>query len=706
MASSIGDLQVDLRLASAKFEQGLKDVNTKLAGFESGIASVKSAVGGLAGALAVGAFSAWIKTSIDAADAAAKTAQSLGITTEALTGLQFAAELSGVNNEKLSDAFKDLNKNIFDASQGAKSQADAFKSLGVSVTDSNGNLRSADSVLLDIADRFAESADGADKTAIAMRVFGESGRTLIPLLNSGSDGIEQLTARAEELGLVIDSNTAKSAERFNDNLTVFQATTRGLSNAIATAMLPTLENLSGELVRIGDEANFATEAASFFSNALKVLVTGGVAVKSVFETVGDVIGGTAAAIVQAAQGNFSESLAILNDDSAGQGIEEALARISRIWDDSANAALISGKIQQAELKRISDSSSGVPAEMSKEAEKAAQAIQKVIDGLTLEAQTVGMTKDQVALFKLELQGATDAQLAEARAAQAAIQSYDDRVRALDDALKAEEAYNAKKASAQSGLDSVSGGLQTVQERADAEYQARLEAINNGRALGLETTISYDELEIRAAMDREAQLTAIEQNATQARMALAEQERQAKIGAMQTLFGGLSTLMNTGSKKLFEVGKKAAIAKAVVDGYSAIQTTLASVPFPFNVAAAAGIAVQTASNIASIRAQQFGGGGTVSAAGGAPNVYRPAQPTVPNTSAGAQGSATQPGQREKITIINQTTGKITSARETQISPTERAILLEEAEDRVAASVLNPNSRMSRNLAQSTTTGRVR
>ena len=52
--------------------------------------------------------------------------------------------------------------------------------------------------------------------------------------------------------------------------------------------------------------------------------------------------------------------------------------------------------------------------MSKEAEKAAQAIQKVIDGLTLEAQTVGMTKDQVALFKLELQGATDAQLAEAR----------------------------------------------------------------------------------------------------------------------------------------------------------------------------------------------------------------------------------------------------------------------------------------------------
>ena len=47
-----------------------------------------------------------------------------------------------------------------------------------------------------------------------------------------------------------------------------------------------------------------------------------------------------------------------------------------------------------------------------------------------------------------------------------------------------------------------------------------------------------------------------------------------------------------------------------------------------------------------------------------------------------------------------------AQETQISPTERAILLEEAEDRVAASVLNPNSRMSRNLAQSTTTGRVR
>ena len=111
-------------------------------------------------------------------------------------------------------------------------------------------------------------------------------------------------------------------------------------------MLPTLENLSGELVRIGDEANFATEAASF-SNALKVLVTEAWQSSPYLETtVGDVIGGTAAAIVQAAQGNFSESLAILNDDSAGQGIEEALARISRIWDDSANAALISGRFNK------------------------------------------------------------------------------------------------------------------------------------------------------------------------------------------------------------------------------------------------------------------------------------------------------------------------------------------------------------------------
>lgn len=129
--ASIGDLQVDLRLASAKFEQGLKDVSNKLNTFGSEVEKVKGVAAGLAGALAVGTFGAWIKGSIDAADAAAKTSQSIGITVEALTGLQFAADLAGVSSKNLDTGLKNLNKSIYDAYKGAASQTEAFKILGV-----------------------------------------------------------------------------------------------------------------------------------------------------------------------------------------------------------------------------------------------------------------------------------------------------------------------------------------------------------------------------------------------------------------------------------------------------------------------------------------------------------------------------------------------------------------------------------------------
>lgn len=633
--ASIGDLQVDLRLASAKFEQGLKDVNAKLGNFSKEIADVKGAATGLAGALAIGAFGVWIKQSIDAADAAAKAAQGLGVTTEALSGLQFAAELSGVSNEKLSDSLKDLNKNIYEASIGTKTQADAFDALGVSVRDSEGNIRSADSVLLDIADRFAASADGADKTAIAMKVFGESGRTLVPLLNQGSEGIKQMTDRAKSLGLVIDGDAAKSAERFNDNLTIFQATTRGTANAIATAMLPTLGNLTDELVRVAESENFANEAASFLSSALKILVSAGVVVKSTFQLVGEIIGGTAAAIAAAAEGDFSRALAILKDESAGDNLKANLESISRIWDETASSATESSKAQLAAYLRLGSSASELSDEQRKAAEKAAAAIQKTLDTLEQEADTVGFSKDKITLYKLALEGATEAQLNHAKTSLFIVDSYKQSVAALDELIAAEDAYNAKKAQVQGAIDSVSSGLSTKNESIQAQYEARLAAIAQARQYELDTAISYDELEIRAALSKEEQLTAIEQAEAQKRKAIQDAVHQSRLQAATGFFGNLSALMNTKSKKLFEIGKAAAIAetaintsKAAMGAYSA----LAGIPIvgpALGVAAAAAAIAAGGAQIQQIKSQQFGGGGSVSfAGGGATSTYNPPQPTVP------------------------------------------------------------------------------
>jgi len=89
----------------------------------------------------------------------------------------------------------------------------------------------------------------------------------------------------------------------------------------------------------------------------------------------------------------------------------------------------------------------------------------------------------------------------------------------------------------------------------------------------------------------------------------DKEREdAKKQAMSDTFSNLSVLMNTGSKKLFEVGKAAAIAGAIMSTYQAASNALAQVPYPFNIAAASSMVVAGMANVANIKSQTMNGGG--------------------------------------------------------------------------------------------------
>jgi hypothetical protein len=638
--SSIGELQVDLRLASAKFEQGLKDVNQKLGNFGNEIDKVKNVALGLAAALSAGAFASWIKGSIDAADAATKTAQSIGVTVEALTGLQFAADLAGVNNQMLSNALRDLNKNMAGAYGGAKQQSEAFQALGIIVTDAEGNLKSADSVLLEIADRFASTQNGADKTALSLQLFGKAGREMIPLLNGGAQSINDLTARAEKLGVVVSSSTAAASERFNDNLTILQSVATGAANSLAAQLLPAMNDISDAMVMFAENSDAASGAAEVLGGGLKSLMTVGTIVADSFLVAGEVIGASAAAIAATARGEFAQAKAILNDQSLGQKLKADGDALETLWKGAAESAKESTaaamEANAAERTRIATALKAAQAESARalETDKATAAIESTIAALRLESETIGMTTQQIALYKLALDGATQAQLDDVATSQFIIQSYNDRVSALDALIAAEDQYSQNKASAQSTIDTVSGGLSTQAESVEAQYAERLAAINNARTFELDTALSYDELELRAAMSREEQITAIEESEARKRIAIQDAVNQSRLNATATMFGNLAALMNTKSRKLFEIGKAAAIAETAINtGRAAMgaYAALSGIPIvgPALGAAAALAAVAAgAAQIQQINSQQFGGGASVSFSGGSPGVYTPPQPTVP------------------------------------------------------------------------------
>ena len=124
---------------------------------------------------------------------------------------------------------------------------------------------------------------------------------------------------------------------------------------------------------------------------------------------------------------------------------------------------------------------------------------------------------------------------------------------------------------------------------------------------------------------EDMITDIESDAARDRKIIAEAEQAAKLNALSGAFKSLASLMNTGSKKLFEIGKAAAIAGAIVDGYAAIQGAIKTGNQiggpPVGAAFGAAAAIQTAVQIKGIAKQKIGGaqsiGSTSSFSGGVP-----------------------------------------------------------------------------------------
>ena len=161
-------------------EKGLGRVTGQTNKATTAMGRLRGAASGALGAmrsflpvLGVAGIAAFAKSNLDAADSMSKLSQRTGIAVPALDRFRQAANLSDTSIQSLERAFPALTKNMDMAAQKGKGPAfEAFQRLGVSVKNADGSLRSADAVMLDIADRFNNMADGSEKAALASAVFG------------------------------------------------------------------------------------------------------------------------------------------------------------------------------------------------------------------------------------------------------------------------------------------------------------------------------------------------------------------------------------------------------------------------------------------------------------------------------------------------------------------------------------------------------
>ncbi len=181
--------------------------------------------------------------SAEAADKLNDTAQAVGVTAQALQELGHAAELSGSSQEEMAQGLAFLSRNAFAAKNGSKEAQAAFTRLGVKLTDTSGRLRSADSIMMDVADGLSRMKSPTERTAVAMQVFGRSGARLVPLLNEGRAGIAKLRAEVTELGGAFSPEFIAQSDLFNDNMARLRLVAAGLKAAVGSVLVPTLNRM-------------------------------------------------------------------------------------------------------------------------------------------------------------------------------------------------------------------------------------------------------------------------------------------------------------------------------------------------------------------------------------------------------------------------------------------------------------------------------
>ena len=204
-------------------------------------------IAGAAIAAAATAAVAMVAASAQAADAVGEAAAAAGTSAEEFSRLQYAMQFDGAP-EQLGQSMLFLNKAVADAATGAGKNAEMFAAMGIAIANQDGTLRSSHDIMLSVADRFAGMEDGAQKAALATEIFGKSGADMIPFLNNGAEGIRELEAEADRLGITISGNTAAAAGHLTDQFGRMQAAGAGLSNMVMASMLPGLTYLGDEMV--------------------------------------------------------------------------------------------------------------------------------------------------------------------------------------------------------------------------------------------------------------------------------------------------------------------------------------------------------------------------------------------------------------------------------------------------------------------------
>ena len=205
------------------------------------------------GTAAVGAASALAGLTVSAsnyADDILTTSANTHIATDDLQKYSYALNFIDGDLNTLTGTMKKNTQIMSKARDGNKTYTAAYEKLGISITDTNGELRNGQEVYWEVIDALGKVENETERDALAMQLLGKSGTELNTIIDAGSEAFKDLGNEAEAMGYVMSDEAVSALGSFNDKLQQLKAGMTGLKNSAALIALPFLDDLASKGVPI------------------------------------------------------------------------------------------------------------------------------------------------------------------------------------------------------------------------------------------------------------------------------------------------------------------------------------------------------------------------------------------------------------------------------------------------------------------------
>lgn len=268
VAQSLG---ISIPAGATKFLNSVNDSTAKAAAF---------------GAIAIKLTTTLINASKESANAALEIktlSDQTGLTTTAIQEYNYMAVRLGISSNTIADSARNLVNSMYQAKNGSKEFSTVFSELHIRVTKGNGELRDSNEVFNQIIDKLSKMKNETERNAYAQKLFGDQAQALIPLIKTGSAGMEEMRKAFQDAGIEMNSKTIDAYVKLNGAMKSYDDSQKALTATLGTVLLPVLTAAFNLLSKVPpDVIKIVIVIAAVVAGVIAVINV----VKSVSTTVG------------------------------------------------------------------------------------------------------------------------------------------------------------------------------------------------------------------------------------------------------------------------------------------------------------------------------------------------------------------------------------------------------------------------------------